>query len=61
MNLLRKKTTAESKSESRKLVFTGKRVEGTWVMETSLPVPVRRSSMESGMVVSDNRRVRTLH
>lgn len=49
------------KTDSKKLVFSGKRVQGTWIMETNLPVPVRRSAMNDGMVVSDNRRVRTLH
>lgn len=60
MSLIRKNTKT-SKAESKKLVFSGKRVEGTWVMETNLPVPVRRSAMNAGVVVADNRRVRTLH
>jgi hypothetical protein len=62
MSLFRTKNETSSKADStQKLVFSGKRQEGTWVMETSLPVPVRRSALNAGMVVADNRRVRTLH
>ena len=61
MSALRSKTTTSTKTDSQKLVFSGKRVEGTWIMETNLPVPVRRSALNSGVVVSDNRRIRTLH
>lgn len=61
MSLIRTKTPASFKSASRKLVFSGKRVEGSWTMETRLSVPVRRSTLNQGLVVSDNRRVRTLH
>jgi hypothetical protein len=60
MSLIRKNTKSP-KAESKKLVFSGKRLEGTWIMETNLPVPVRRSAMNAGVVVADNRRVRTLH
>jgi hypothetical protein len=59
MTLSRKNDAA--KSETRKLVFSGKRREGTWIMETTLPVSVRRSPLNAGVVVADNRRVRTLH
>lgn len=62
MNLFRSsKTNATKSDDSRKLVFSGKRVQGTWIMETTLPVAVRRSATSNGMVVGDNRRVRTLH
>ena len=61
MSLTRTKTPTTPKSDSRKLVFSGKRVEGTWTMETQLNVPVRRSAVHDGLMVSDNRRVRTLH
>lgn len=61
MSLFRTKNETAPKNDSRKLVFSGKRLEGTWVMETNLPVPVRRSALNSGVVVADNRRVRTLH
>lgn len=61
MSLFRTKTDAASKSEARKVVFTGKRLQGTWVMETALAVPVRRSALNGNVVVADNRRVRTLH
>lgn len=61
MSMFRSKNPKSSNAESKKLVFSGKRLEGTWIMETQLPVPVRRSEMNSGVVVADNRRVRTLH
>lgn len=61
MSLLRNKNETAEKSDSKKLVFSGKRLKGTWIMETNLPVPVRRSALNDGVVVSDNRRVRTLH
>jgi len=62
MNLFRStKTKSSTTADSRKLVFSGKRLQGTWIMETTLPVSVRRSAVNAGMVVADNRRVRTLH
>jgi hypothetical protein len=61
MTLFRTKNPKSPKSDSTKLVFSGKRVEGTWIMETQLAVPVRRSAMNANVVVADNRRVRTLH
>ena len=54
-------TSRKTITDSKKLVFSGKRLEGTWIMETSLPVQVRKSALNSGIVVADNRRVRTLH
>ena len=57
----RKATLTIPTSDSKKLVFSGKREQGTWIMETTLPVSVRRSSLNQGVVVADNRRVRTLH
>ncbi|HYC55133.1 MAG TPA: hypothetical protein VEL28_09375 [Candidatus Binatia bacterium] len=57
---IRTKTT-DSPSKNSRLVLTGKRVEGTWVMESKLPVKVRRSDLNDAVVVADNRRVRTLH
>jgi hypothetical protein len=61
MSLSRNKNEASTKSDSKKLVFSGKRLQGTWIMETNLPVPTRRSALNQDVVVSDNRRVRTLH
>lgn len=62
MSLFRTKNETSVKADSsKKLVFSGKRQEGTWVMETTLPVTVRRSALNSGVMVADNRRVRTLH
>lgn len=61
MSIIRSKNPKSSKAESKKLVFSGKRLEGTWTMETQLAVPVRRSALNANVVVADNRRVRTLH
>jgi hypothetical protein len=61
MSLIRTKNETPAKADSKKLVFSGKRLQGTWIMETNLAVPVRRSALNSGVVVADNRRVRTLH
>ncbi|MFN2427644.1 MAG: hypothetical protein ABR587_14485 [Candidatus Binatia bacterium] len=61
MSLIRTKNETTAKAESKKLVFSGKRLQGTWIMETKLDVPVRRSALNSGVVVAENRRVRTLH
>jgi hypothetical protein len=61
MTVFRTKNPKSPKTDSKKLVFSGKRLEGTWIMETQLAVPVRRSAMNANVVVSDNRRVRTLH
>lgn len=61
MTFSRTKNETAAKAESKKLVFSGKRLQGTWIMETRLPVHVRRSPMNDGVVVADNRRVRTLH
>lgn len=61
MSLSRSKNEQSTKTDSRKLVFSGKRLQGTWMMETSLPVPTRRSALNQDVVISDNRRVRTLH
>ena len=60
MSIRTKTNDSSSKSQTR-LVLTGKRVEGTWVMESKLPVRVRRSDLNDAVVVADNRRVRTLH
>ena len=61
MSLSRSKNENSTRTDSRKLVFSGKRLQGTWMMETSLPVPTRRSALNQDVVISDNRRVRTLH
>ena len=61
MSLIRTKNENSPKADSKKLVFSGKRLQGTWIMETKLDVPVRRSALNAGVVVADNRRVRTLH
>jgi hypothetical protein len=51
-----------SKRSERKLVVTGKRVRGTWMIESTLPARAKRSQRDPGLLVdSENRRVRTLH
>jgi hypothetical protein len=42
-------------------VFTGKRVEGTWSLETALPAAARASKKGNTMMGTENQRVRTLH
>ena len=62
MSSLNRTKTETSKTETQKLVFSGKRLQGTWIMETNLPVPVRRSLLgNQDVMISDNRRIRTLH
>ncbi|MBI5505561.1 MAG: hypothetical protein HY899_12220 [Deltaproteobacteria bacterium] len=60
MGLSRTKTET-SATRSARVVYTGKRLQGTWTMESKLPARVRRSDLNDGVVVADNRRVRTLH
>ncbi len=45
----------------RRVVVTGKRVAGTWTMESKIAPPVQRSASNEGVVIAPNRRVRTLH
>lgn len=51
----------ETTARTTRVVYTGKRLQGTWTMESKLPARVRRSDLNDGVVVADNRRVRTLH
>jgi hypothetical protein len=60
MALFRKSTKSEE-SKSAKVVVTGKRLRGTWVMESTLEPKARRSADDPNVMVSANRRVRTLH
>jgi len=55
------RTRTDTTARSTRVVYTGKRIEGTWTMESKLPAKVRRSDFNDGVVVADNRRVRTLH
>jgi hypothetical protein len=56
--------SSKAKSSSRRaarVVATGKRVKGTWIMESRLsPKPSTRRSGAS-VLAGENRRVRTLH
>lgn len=60
MALFSKNTKTED-SKTRKVVLTGKRTRGTWVMESRLEPKARRSSDDPSVLVAENRRVRTLH
>lgn len=46
---------------SKKVVVTGKRIKGTWVMESTLKPKSRRSKRSDVILETENRRVRTLH
>jgi hypothetical protein len=51
-----------NKEKAGKLVVTGKRVRGTWMIESMLPAKAKRSARDPGLLVDgENRRVRTLH
>jgi enoyl-CoA hydratase/carnithine racemase len=52
--------TKESKRAAR-VVATGKRVKGTWIMESRLSPKARKSRGSQSTMVGENRRVRTLH
>jgi hypothetical protein len=60
MSLFSKKETV-SKSRNSRVVVTGKRVKGAWIMESALPLR-RKAAKPSGAILgTENRRVRTLH
>ena len=50
-----------SKRRSSRLVATGKRIKGSWIMESALPPKAKRSRRADAILVTENRRVRTLH
>jgi hypothetical protein len=50
-----------SKAASARVVVTGKRVRGTWMMESLLSPQPRRSRGAGNQMAGENRRVRTLH
>ena len=50
------------KQSAGKLVVTGKRVRGTWMIESTLPAKAKRSALDPVLLIdTENRRVRTLH
>jgi hypothetical protein len=52
---------AKSNRGTARVVATGKRVKGTWMMESRLsPRPKQRRTNQS-VLADENRRVRTLH
>jgi hypothetical protein len=56
------KLFGREKQSATKLVVTGKRVRGTWMIESTLPAKAKRSARDPGLLIDgENRRVRTLH
>jgi hypothetical protein len=60
MGLLTSKAKG-SKQAGKRVVATGKRIKGTWVMESLLSPKPRRSKSRTSTLAGENRRVRTLH
>jgi hypothetical protein len=50
-----------SKRGGGKVVVTGKRIKGTWMMESNLAPKTRRGRRSDVILDTENRRVRTLH
>jgi len=44
-----------------KVVVTGKRINGTWVMESSLPPNRKRVKNGDAILQSENNPIRTIH
>jgi len=61
MALFSKKKSGSKRGGTKKLVVTGKRVNGTWSMESVLPFKTKRSRQSAAILETENRRVRTLH
>ena len=56
------KFDGSEKKAGKQVVVTGKRVRGTWMIESRLPAKAKRSRRDPGLMLdSENRRVRTLH
>ncbi|MFP6625961.1 MAG: hypothetical protein VCA74_02730 [Deltaproteobacteria bacterium] len=61
MSLFGKTSTKSVRGRSR-VVVTGKRINGSWTMESRLPLASRISRATSADALgNENRRVRTLH
>ena len=60
MALFSKKDSG-SKRGGGKVVVTGKRVNGTWMMETNIAPKTRRGKHSNVILETENHRVRTLH
>ncbi len=52
---------SKTKSRTTRLVVTGKRQKGTWIMESRLSPKPRRARGTQSVPAAENRRVRTLH
>ncbi len=50
-----------SKRSTRRVVVTGKRLRGTWVMESALSPRTKSPRGATSNLPTENRRVRTLH
>jgi len=55
------KKNGGSKRRSGKVVATGKRMGGTWTMESNVKPSTRRGKRGDSILQTENRRVRTLH
>ena len=60
MGLFSKKDKG-SKRSGGKVVVTGKRIKGTWMMESSIAPNTRRGKRNDVILDTENRRLRTLH
>jgi hypothetical protein len=57
----KKPANPSATSSSKRVVFTGKRVQGTWSLESALPSWPRRAATTQTVAPRENTRVRTLH
>lgn len=53
--------SSDSKRRGAKVVVTGKRINGTWVMESNLPPRTKRGKPSDVILETENRRARTIH
>jgi hypothetical protein len=60
MRMFGRKTGAGKRSQ-RRVVVTGKRLKGTWVMESALSPRAKANRSVISNLPTENRRVRTLH
>jgi hypothetical protein len=60
MGLFSKKENT-SKDRRSRVVVTGKRVKGSWIMESALPLRRKATKTSGAILGTENRRVRTLH
>lgn len=56
-----KKETSRTTRRSTRVVVTGKRINGTWIMESKIAPQRRAGNQAQTALPATNRRVRTLH